>query len=121
MSSETTGSSTMDKVKLVLALGVLVAGIAVFIVYEEQSELYRWLGVMVATAIAFVIALQTELGRSSWGFVLEARTEVRKVVWPTRKETMQMAMIVIVMVMIMALIMWLFDSMLGGIVKWLIG
>ena len=111
----------MDKVKLVLALGVVVAGVAAFIIYDDQSELYRWLGVIAATAIACVIALQTQLGRSSWGFVLEARTEVRKVVWPTRKETMQMSFIVIVMVLIMAIILWAFDSMLGGIVKWLLG
>jgi len=107
----------MDKLLLTVAFSVLAGGIAAFIIYDEQSELYRWLGVVVATAIAFTIALQTELGKNSWGFVLEARTEVRKVVWPTPRETMQMAFIVIVMVLIMAIILWAFDSALGAIVK----
>jgi preprotein translocase subunit SecE len=56
-----------------------------------------------------------------WQFAGDARTEVRKVVWPTRQETMQTTLVVIVMVLILGIILWLFDMMLMGILRFLTG
>ena len=81
----------------------------------------RVVGLLVMVLVAMVIALQTVAGRNSWAFAQAARTEVRKVVWPTRKETVQMTITVVIAVFIMSLLLWGFDSFLAWLVKALIG
>jgi len=110
-----------DKIKMMLAVLVLVAGIAGYYYFADQHQLLRVVGVLVMTIVAMIVALQTETGRNAWGFVQDARTEVRKVVWPTRKETVQMTLTVVAMVFVMALILWGFDALLAWLVKALIG
>jgi len=65
--------------------------------------------------------LSTELGRTVWTFALESRQEVRKVVWPTREETMRTTMLVFVMVFVVGLILWLLDMFLFWGVRFLTG
>jgi len=108
-----TANDMVDGIKWVTALGLLSAGIGGFYYFGDQSLLFRVVALLAVSALVIAIALQTEKGRIAWGFVREARTEVRKVVWPTRKETVQTTMIVIVMVAIMALLLWAVDSLLG--------
>ena len=76
---------------------------------------------LAVAAVSVAIAYQTEKGRLAWSFVREARTEVRKVVWPTRRETGQTTLIVIVVVTIVALILWLFDGVLTYAVRLFLG
>ena len=64
----------------------------------------------------FIIA-KTAVGKVMLGYVGDTKTEVRKVVWPTRQETLQTTLVVLVMVMIVALILWGFDSLLGWAVR----
>ena len=71
----------------------------------------------VSTAITY----QTALGKRAAGYVGDARTEVRKVVWPTRKETMQTTMVVMVMVIVVSIILWAFDAFLVWAVRLLTG
>jgi len=65
--------------------------------------------------------MQTGKGRAAWRFFAEARAEVRKVVWPTRQETLQTSLAIFVGVFIMALILWAVDSALFALVRWLTG
>lgn len=111
----------MDKIKLFLAVAVLAGGIYGFYHFADEHVVFRVLGMLVIVGIATAITLQTAIGRNSWAFIQESRTEVRKVVWPTRQETMQMTMMVIAMTIIMALILWAFDSLLAWLVRVLIG
>ena len=67
--------------------------------------------------MAIFVALQTEKGQMFWGLLRDAKAEVRKVVWPTRQETVQTTMIVVVVVLVMSLILWLLDSLLGWTVS----
>ena len=76
--------------------------------------------VAIAVVAAFVAA-QTERGRSIWTLMREARTEIRRVVWPTRQETTQTTMIVLVLVLIFSFILWLLDSGLSALVSAVIG
>ncbi len=110
-------SSGMDTVKLLGAAVLLLGGIGVFYLFEEYSTLLRVLGLLVVTGIAIAIALQTVPGRRIWDFAMASRNEVRKVVWPTRQETVQTTLIVFVMVLIMGIVLWLFDMLLLTIVK----
>ena len=110
-------STGMDTVKLLAAVGLLIGGIALFYVLEEQSTLLRVLGLLGVVAVAVTIALQSVQGRNVWEFATSARTEVRKVVWPSRQETVQTTLIVFVMVLLVGIVLWLFDMMLMTIVR----
>ena len=114
-------NSTMDTVKLGLAAAIVVGGFWAYMHFEEQALLYRVLGLLAFVVIAAGVALTTEKGRSLMSFMKSARTEVRKMVWPTRTETLQTTGIVLVMVIIVAIFLWLLDMFLGWIMKMIIG
>ena len=101
-----------DNVKLALAVLVLATGIGAFYYFSEVSHLARVVALLATAGGAVAIGLQTALGRTVWGFLEDSRTEVRKVVWPTRKETLQTTAIVVGMVVIMAIFLWLLDVVL---------
>ncbi|MCF6212130.1 MAG: preprotein translocase subunit SecE [Gammaproteobacteria bacterium] len=111
----------MDKIKLLLAMVPLVAGIGVYYYFGDQPAWIRVIGLLVAGGVSIMIALQTELGRMAWAFRREAIIEVRKVVWPTRKETTQTTLVVVVVVIFMAILLWLLDMFLAWAVRFLTG
>jgi preprotein translocase subunit SecE len=110
-----------DKIKLIVAFAVLGAAIVAFYYFEDQSLLARVAGLLVAAGISIAIALQAEAGRNVWSFIRESRTEIRKVVWPSRKETTQSTMLVMAMVVIVGVFLWLLDMFLGWAVRLLTG
>ena len=78
--------------------------------------------VIVALAVvALGIASQTERGGAVVSLLKEARTEIRRVVWPTRQETTQTTFIVILLVIVFAIILWGLDSLLSWLVSTVIG
>lgn len=110
--TETEQTGKLDTLKLVVAIVLLIAGIAQFYYFEAESLLYRVLGVVGLSILAMLVMYTTALGQSIWSFAREARTEVRKVVWPTRQETMQTTLLVIGMVIIVGIMLWLIDMFL---------
>jgi len=116
-----TASGMADNVKWGAAIVLVALGLAGFYVYAEQSLLLRVVGLLAAIGVAAAVALQTEKGRMVLGFARDARAEVRKVVWPSRKETMQTTGVVIALVALVALILWGLDSLLGWLVRLLLG
>jgi preprotein translocase subunit SecE len=114
-------SSMPDVLKWIAAAAVLIAGLAGFYYFGEHSTLLRVVGVLLAAGASVAIAVQTEKGRGVWEFMRDSRTEVRKVVWPTRKETTQTTLIVLAVVVVVALIMWTLDTVLGALVRMLLG
>jgi preprotein translocase subunit SecE len=114
-------SSGFDTVKLVFSLLVLVAGIFAFYYFKEESQLLRVLGILAVAVVSFLIVASTVLGKRAIGFAKDARTEVRKVVWPSRQETTQTTIAVLVMVLIVAIMLWLIDMFLGWGIKSLLG
>ncbi len=110
-------STGMDTVKLAASVLLLIAGIGAFYIYEEHSLLLRVLGLLVVAGVAVFVAMQTVVGRRVWSFATDARAEVRKVVWPSRQETIQTTLIVFAMVLVMGIILWLVDMALMAIVR----
>ena len=110
-----------DLAKWVGAFVILGGGIAGFYYWSDESLLLRVIGLLVLSAAALFVAVQTEKGRAAWDFVRESHTEVRKVIWPTRKETTQTTLIVIAMVGLVAIIMWILDGLLAWLVKLMLG
>ncbi len=115
------GATVFDTVKLVIAAIILVGGIAAYYVYEDESILLRAAGVIVATALAMFVAMQTDPGRTLWRFIQGSRIEIRKVVWPTRPETMRTTAAVIVFVLIMGVFFWGLDMFLFWATRTLTG
>jgi preprotein translocase subunit SecE len=101
-----------DRLKMILALLVLGAALVAFYWFEEQSLLYRVLGLLVAVSVAGWIALLTETGRGVKNFMRGSLIEVRKVVWPSRKETTQTTLLVVAMVLLVGVFLWLLDMFL---------
>ncbi len=98
--------------KLMLAVMIFIAGVVAFYKFEDYALWMRVLGMVGFAVASLVIAAQAESGRAALSFAREARTEVRKVVWPTRKETLQTTGIVLVMVVLVGIMLWLLDMFL---------
>ncbi len=113
--------SSMDTVKLLAAVVLIVAAILGFYYFDDYSQLLRVLGLLLVIGVATFVAYQTVVGRNVWQFASDAKIEVRKVVWPSRQETVQTTLIVFVMVLIMGIVLWLFDMMLGAVLRALTG
>lgn len=114
-------SNPMDTVKLIAAIGVLIAGIYGFYHFEAESLLYRVLGLVFMVIVAVGIAATSTLGQSLIGFAKDSRMEVRKVVWPTRQETLQTTLMVIVAVIIIGIFLWLIDMVLAEAIQLVTG
>ncbi len=114
-------SNKLDTFKLLLAIAILILGIVGFYYYETESQLYRVLGVVFAAGVAVVISSTTALGQNLIGFGREARMEVRKVVWPTRQETVQTTFMVLVAVIIIGIFLWLIDMLLAQAIQMITG
>ena len=112
---------TADKLKLVLAVLLVVGGIGGFYYFGDQPELVRVAVVLVSIVLAVVFAATTAAGRGTWEFFKGARLELRKVVWPARKETVQITLVVFVMVVLVAVYMWMIDWGLHEIVRVITG
>ncbi len=110
--TETEVSNKLDTVKLIVSLMILLAGIAGFYYYAEESLLYRVLGLVAVVMVAAGIALTTATGQAILSFGRESRAEVRKVVWPTRQETIQTTLMVVVAVIIIGIFLWIVDMLL---------
>ncbi|MBL0208521.1 MAG: preprotein translocase subunit SecE [Propionivibrio sp.] len=101
-----------DKIKFALALLLLAAGVAGFYLLAERAMILRVLAVFAGFGLGALVAWQTEPGRQFFGFAKEATVEAKKVVWPTRKETLQTTGLVFAFVIVMAAFLWLTDKSL---------
>jgi preprotein translocase subunit SecE len=108
---------TADKLKLILAVLIVAGGIGGFYYFDDKPDLVQVAIILAAAVLAVVVVAPTEFGRSAWEFTKGARLELRKVVWPARKETMQVTLIVFVMVILVAVYMWAIDWGLHKIVR----
>lgn len=104
-------------------LGISIIGIAVYgnSYFAQEALLYRVLGVIVISAIGLFVLSTTIEGKESLKIILESRTEIRRVVWPTRTETTQTVLIVVVAIILCALLLWGLDSLFGWATAKLLG
>jgi len=111
----------VDIAKWAVVVVLLAAAAAVNVVFSGESLLYRVLGIVALGLIAAFIAFQTVKGALFAETLKEARIEIRKVVWPTRQETLQTTALVLVVVFIAAVILYLLDLGLGWLASLVIG
>ena len=101
-----------DKIKLVLAALLLAAGVAGFYYLADSAAIVRLAAIAAGAAAAVALAWFTAPGQQFLAFAKDAVTEVKKVVWPTRKESLQTTGIVFAFVVVMALFLWMSDKTL---------
>jgi preprotein translocase subunit SecE len=110
-----------DKIKIAVAVLLLIAGIAAFY-YLDQSPLIARVGAVIGGAVAGVVVFWTSAsGKEFFAFAQESIDETKRVVWPTRKETLQTTGVVFAFVFVMALFLWLIDAGLLWAVRILMG
>jgi preprotein translocase subunit SecE len=114
-------TNSMDTVKLIVALAMLLAGVVAFQYYADAPRLMRIGGMILDVVLAVALAAQTDKGRMVIGFVRDAQIEVRKVVWPTRQETVQTTVVVMIVVVVFAFLLWVLDIFLGWAMQSVIG
>ena len=102
-----------DKAKVVLSLCAVLAGIVGFYLLADRPTVVRAGALIVGLIVAFGIAATSVMGQTFIGFARESVREVKKVVWPTRKEALQMTAIVFGFVVVMAIFLWGVDKLLG--------
>ena len=111
-----TVNSSLDRVKLALAVLIIAAGIVAFSVLDDQPGVVRVAVFLASVVIAAVIAWYSEPGRRSMAFTRDSYTELKRVHWPSRKETMQMTGIVFAFAIVMAIFLGLVDKTLGWVI-----
>lgn len=120
--TEVTQAPRYDSLLLASAFVLLAGALGAFYYFAaDVNALLRTLGLLTAIAVSLALAYKTELGQSVWSYITGARTELRKVVWPSRQETVQATLMIAVVVLITALLLWGLDSLLLWGVKLLTG
>ena len=99
-----------DKLKFILALLLLAAGLTGFYLLADQPMILRVLAVLAGLGAGIAVAWFTAPGKRFFDFSREAVVETKKVVWPSRKETMQTTGIVFAFVLVMAIVLWTTDK-----------
>ncbi len=111
----------MDSIKLLLAVLLLAGGVVAFYYFEEQLLVVRVLGLLAIAGLSVFVAAQSALGKNVLGFISGAQSEVRRVVWPTRTETIQTTLVVLVVVLLVGIALWLLDMVLLWAIQILTG
>ena len=107
-----TVSGAADKARLAAAVALLVAGLVAYYLLAKQGSWAQWAGLLVGAVAAVAVFLTSEAGHQLVAFGRDALREVRKVVWPERKEAMQITAYVFGFVVVMAIFLWLTDKTL---------
>lgn len=110
-----------DKIKLLVAFLLVVAGIVGFYALHDGAPVLRLLSVLLGLSLAGVVAWTSQPGKRFFAFAKDSVAEAKRVVWPTRKETLQTTGVVIVFAITMALFLWAVDASLMVMVNKLMG
>jgi preprotein translocase subunit SecE len=107
-----TVSDAGDKMRLALAGALVIGGLVAFYMLTAKGVWVQWGALVVALAAAAVVFFTSETGRQLVAFGRDAVRETKKVVWPERKEALQVTLYVFAFVVVMALFLWLTDKTL---------
>jgi len=107
-----TVGSTGEKIRLALVAALVIAGLAAYYLLSAQGVWVQWGGLLVGVVASVVVFFTAESGRQLLAFGRDAVRETKKVVWPERKEALQITLYVFAFVVVMALFLWLTDKTL---------
>ena len=113
-------NSTLNNILWISSLILGFAAVILFTYLEDLGLLYR---VLILSGLLFAslgLLSRTEFWKNAMKLIVDARTEVSKVVWPGRGETTQMTVVVLIMILILALVFWGLDSLLSFLSKFIL-
>jgi preprotein translocase subunit SecE len=110
-----------DKLKILGAVLLVILGVAGYYYLGDKALIWRVLAVLAGLVSGGVLFTMTAMGQDFKIYTQQSVDETRKVVWPTRKETIQTTIVVFVFVVLMAVILWLVDASLLWVIKKIIG
>ena len=119
--SKVQDAGTADKVKATVAIVIAIAGVVGYYVLADQATWVRWLAVIAGLVVAGAVVAFSRYGSEFRRFLELARIELRKVVWPTRQETLQTTLVVFGFVIVAGIFFWLLDLALAWATKALTG
>ena len=109
------------KLTVAVAIALLIAGIAAFYLLDTRPDWQRWGSTGIGVVAAIAVFMLSPLGRRFWQFILDSRVELRKVVWPSRQETLQTTAVVFGFITIAGLFFWVLDVLLAWATRLLSG
>ncbi|MDH4381658.1 MAG: preprotein translocase subunit SecE [Gammaproteobacteria bacterium] len=115
------GRTSTDAVKFGASAVLTALGVMDFYYLADSGRLLRLLALLAPLGAAVAIALLTGPGQELISFARDTQIEVKKVVWPSRQETIQTTGVIIAIVVVAALFLWILDMLLGGFTRWLLG
>ena len=113
--------SAAGTMTVAVAIALLVTGIAAFYLLDTRPDWQRWSIAGIGLAAAVGVFALSPLGRRFWQFILDSRVELRKVVWPSRQETMQTTAVVFGFIVIAGMFFWVLDLLLAWLTRMLTG
>lgn len=114
-------TSSFDLIKWIVVTTLIVIGVYGNHYFSDQSILYRVIGLLILAGVAWTVAITTVKGRAFWVLLKESNIERRKVIWPTKQETMYTTGIVLLVVFFAGLLMFVLDFVLNWIVSSILG
>ncbi len=107
-----TVSTGADKARLAVAVALVVASVVAFYLLAKQGAIAQWGALLLGLVAAVAVFFTSEPGKQLAGFGQDSWREVKKVVWPERKESIQMTVYVFAFVLVMAIILWSTDKLI---------
>jgi preprotein translocase subunit SecE len=118
---QTAGATVLDTAKIALAIVTLVGGLVAYYWFADLPTAARILMVLAGVAGGLLLLFWSAQGQVLWQFIQGSRVELRKMVWPTRQETVQTTLIVFAFVLLMGIFFWLVDMLLAWATRHLTG
>ena len=112
---------TADKIKLGLTGLIVLAGMVGYYYLSTSPLVVRLLVLLAGVVLGGLVGWTSEPGKRFFAYTQDAIAETKKVVWPSRKETVQTTGVVVAFVIVMALFLWVVDASLVWLVKALVG
>jgi preprotein translocase subunit SecE len=118
---QTAGGNVAGIMTVAVAIALLIAGIAAFYLLDTRPDWQRWSITGIGLVAALGVFALSPMGRRFWQFILDSRVELRKVVWPSRQETLQTTGVVLFFIVIAGTFFWVLDLLLAWITRLLSG
>ncbi|HMI36537.1 MAG TPA: preprotein translocase subunit SecE [Steroidobacteraceae bacterium] len=115
------GGNGAGSMMVAVAVALLIAGVAAYYVLDTRPDWQRWGAAGLGLLAAICVFALSPLGRRSWQFALDSRVELRKVVWPSRQETLQTTAVVFGFIVLAGLFFWVLDLVLAWATRLLTG
>ena len=115
------GAGAVGLVTIAVAIALVIAGIAGYYLMDARPDWQRWSTAALGLIAGLAVFAASPAGRRSWQFALDSRVELRKVVWPSRQETLQTTLAVFLFVTVAGVFFWLLDAILAWLTKLLTG